>query len=407
MMATATGFGPIKVLATRYRQGGRLHYIVVTRLDQLLAIVPERVDPHLIKDANRRLHEPHAKGFGDYVWEKEGWISGPVTVGVKPGKLAFEPFDEGEDLGSLSFPLELINSPEIRLVDGQHRRYGFRYVIDRESAAIDKLRQQERRAKEAGTPAEQASITRRLRDTQTRLNQLMRESISVDVVEEDDLSELQQIFADLAKNRPADPITVARFDKNNPFNMAALELLEHPLLAGKIDTERSRLNSSSPYMATLNQFANNVLKVLEVGINGRVSKRFLVGRKARDIADRGRMFLDDMVSARPELSQLANGQTTVADLRAANNLLVSPTMTRVLAGTWWEVVCRGGKDRSVFVDWLKGAQMTPTDKPNPWATAGLVRMEGDGWSTPTARMQEVRRSVVLASSAATKDAAAA
>lgn len=406
-MATATGFGPIKVLATRYRQGGRRHYIVVTSLDQLLAIVPERVDPHLIKDANRRLHEPHAKAFGDYVWDTDGWISGPVVVGVKPERLDFEPFAEGEDLGSLSFPLSLINSPEIRLVDGQHRRYGFRYVIDRESANMDKLRQSVARAKERGeTQAVVRNLERQLADKQNLLNRKMKESISVMVVEEDDLPELQQMFADLAKNRPADPITVARFDKNNPFNMAALDLMEHPLLAGHIDTERSRLNSSSPYMATLNQFANNVLKVLEVGINGRVSKKVLAGRKAVAIAERGREFLDDMVAARPELSQLAKSETTVADLRNANNLLVSPTMTRVLAGTWWEVVCRGGKERSVFVDWLRGAQMTPTTDPNPWATAGLVRVEDGGWSTPTARMQEVRRSVVLAASAATKEVSA-
>lgn len=415
-MAMTTGFGPIKVVATRYRQGGRQHYIVVTSLDQLLAIVPERVDPHLIKDANRRLHEPHAKGFGDYVWDTEGWISGPVTVGVKPDRLEFEPFEEGVNAGTLSFPLELINSPQIRLVDGQHRRYGFRYFIDRETANIDKLRSRVKGAKDGGQePAVVANLERQLRDKQNRLNKLMRESISVDVVEEDNLTDLQQIFADLAKNRPADPITVSRFDARNPFNMAAFELMEHPLLAGKIETERSRLNSSSPYMATLNQFANNVLKILEVGINGRVSKKVVAGRKAKDIASRGQQFLDDMVRARPELAQLAGGQTTVADLRSAGNLLVGPTMMRVLAGAWWEVVIRGATDtsgqdkrRQTFVDWLKTAPMTPTKEQTPWTVAGLVRLEDDGqWSTPTARMQEVRRSVVLAANAATKEEAAA
>ena len=406
-MAMVTGFGPIKVLATRYRQGGRRHYIVVTNLDQLLAIVPERVDPHLIRDANRRLHEPHAKAFGDYVWDTEGWVSGPVVVGVKPDRLEFEPFAEGEDLGSLSFPLSLLNSPEMRLVDGQHRRYGFRYLIDRESANVDKLRQRIRGAKDGGQEsAVIANLERQLREKQNLLNRKLKEAISVLVVEEDALPELQQMFADLAKNRPADPITVSRFDARNPFNMAAAELMEHPLLNGKIDTERSRLNSSSPYMATLNQFANNVLKVLEVGINGRVSKKVLAGRKARDIADRGRMFLDDVVTARPELAQLAAGQTTVADLRNANNLLVSPTIMRVLAGTWWEEVIRGGQERNVFTKWLGKAPMTPTTEPNLWVTSGLVRLEDGVWSTPTARMQEVRRAVLLASNAARKDAEA-
>lgn len=402
MTTAVTGFAPISVPATRYKQGGRRAYIVVTRLDQALAIIPERVEPDLIKDANRRLHEPHAKAFGEYLWETDGWISGPMVVGVKPNRLTFDPFEEGEDIGSLQFPLELVNSPEVRLIDGQHRRYGLRYVFDRESTAVEKMKDQLRRAKGNGqTAAVLTNMERQLRDRQNRLNQLKQESIPLIIVEEDGLDKLRQLFADLAKNRPPDPITVSRFDARNPFNLAAVELMDHPLLKGHIDTERSRLNSSSPYMSTLNQFANNVLKVLAVGINGRVSKRVLAGKKAKNIEDDGRHFLDDVVAARTELAELADERLTVADLRQAGNLLVSPTMTRVLAGIWWEVVIRGGKPREMFVNWLRGAQMTPTNEPNIWASAGLVRFEDGSWSTPTARMQEVRRSVSLAASTAT------
>ena len=66
------------------------------------------------------------------------------------------------------------------------------------------------------------------------------------------------------------------------------------------------------------------------------------------------MFLDDMVSARPELAQLAAGQIAVSDLRAAGNLLVSPTMTRVLAGTWWEIVVRGAEGAMKLVSFTAG-----------------------------------------------------
>ena len=71
---------------------------------------------------------------------------------------------------------------------------------------------------------------------------------------EANLASLRQMFVDASQTKPIEPFTVARFDQQDAFNAAAVQLAcQSRLLKGRVEMERSYVLRSSECVLAINQ----------------------------------------------------------------------------------------------------------------------------------------------------------
>jgi DGQHR domain-containing protein len=302
--------------AVQYEQGGRTVYAAATRIGDILAVIPDRDDPTVISDANRRLYPSHAHEYGEYLWDTPDWVTGPLMVGVSAG--AFRDARATSGYGTVSIP----PNAAVHLFDGQHRVEGIRWIIKRERDAIDAL---------DAAGVQDAAATAKAERIRDILNAVVPTIFYV----EDDVAKLQQMYSDLSRVRPPDPITTARFDTRDPFNVAARALAEsHPLLKERVDLERNALSRTSDSLLTLNQLA----ALLAVLWTGKTRRRAAAPEGApEDVTIRGTLFFNTLVGAFPVFRAIVDDKDSVAAARERGEMVVSVTMLKVLASAWREL----------------------------------------------------------------------
>ena len=234
------------VPAHRFSQGGRCVYSFILDLPVLDQLLPDRVDERIAKaeDANRPLTLTHARTIQEYLEKQEKWLFGAMMLGIDPKAVEFQPLQDST-LPVVAGQLRIHTADEWLIFDGQHRRRAIR-------DALEALRGDLRR--------------------KARLSILDGESVPIMLYEEPSINSLRQMFADAAQTRPIESNAVARFDRRNAFNLAADQLLViSEFLGGRVEMERPSVARTSPNIIAVNQLAST-LKVLDVGIKGRVSK---------------------------------------------------------------------------------------------------------------------------------------
>lgn len=382
--------GPIRLPALRFFQGGRTVYLVAPPLRQLLELTPAREEGDRISEANRRLNRRHALELADYLWTEPEWVSGPMLLGIRKGEVAFTPYkgdQEVETSGTLTI-LPKVDGSHLVLFDGQHRRFALHALIERTNDRILDLRH-----RAAHSPSDERSMER----MRERLDTILSESIPMMVFEENEIDHLRQMFADAGQAIPPDAVTLARFDTRNPFNSAALRLAsEHALLTGRVELERSTLTARSPHLMTLNQLSKNILRTIFVGVQGRLGKRTLADLTEDEIFQRGYGFLNDLIDSYADFQLLVASTTTVRNLRAEYCLLVYATIQRVIAGIWYELRHVRHLDGRQFRAFMASnvPARTNDEVDGFWQRSGILP-PGD-FTTPVARMQEIREAVRVA-----------
>lgn len=364
----------MELQAVKFAQGGREAYAMSVSIADLLALIPERLDPNVIKDANRRLYAPHGKAFGEYVWGTTDWTCGAIMVGSPEDVVRFRPTRGGSNLGTVEIDDGEVS--HLKLIDGQHRRYGLGEMVARERAFADAL--------------ERGGDERAAREKRERLDTILNDSITVMLYVEDDMDALRQMFADISNVRPPDPITVVRFDRRNPFHVAAARLSDsHPLLMGRVEMERNTLTSKSNALLTLNQLSA-VLRVLVAGVSGRV--RAAIDVDADTIYDRGRAFFDDLLTASETVREIAEGEVQPIDLRDRGVLTINVTILKILAGVWRELTVIRDQNHEDVSRFIASMPEVPTAEETPFTRAGVLP-RAEGKATPIARAQEMRAAV--------------
>lgn len=367
----------IKVPALQFTQGGRTAYAMTPKIGDLLRIVPERANPDVIEDANRRLFIPHAQNFGNYVLDTEEWVSGGLMAAVAEGTIRYDERRHEATMDEAALD-------HARLFDGQHRRYGIDYALRRAHIEI------ENRTARLETSDDRKSLEAEIKAQQDYIEALLDQTIPVTVYVESDISKLQQMYADISKVRVPDSVTRTRFDRSDAFNVAALELAEsHPFLANRVDMERSTLGRRSTKVVTLNQLAS-ILRTLWSGIQGRT----VDGVSARTIVERGAQFFDDMAAAAPEIKAVIEGRAEPGALRDRGNLALNVTILRIEAAIWRELHVVADAPRQQVIEFMAEIPKEPAES-GLWVDAGVLpaRLEK---ATPMGRSQEARKAVALA-----------
>ena len=133
----------------------------------------------------------------------------------------------------------------MRIFDGQHRRRAIQDTLDRlsnDKGQADKL------------------------------GELRASSVPVVLYAEDDVKLLRQMFTDASKTKRIEANVVTRFDKRDPFNRAAMHLVEKSkFFGGRVEMDATTVARGSLSLISVNQLAQ-ALRVMEVGYRSRVSR---------------------------------------------------------------------------------------------------------------------------------------
>ena len=338
----------------RYQQGGRTAYSLVLDLGTLDDNVPNFVSRDRIEKANRRFIDEHARRIADYIYDVNDWVLGAILLGIAPDAVEFVPYphDDGSpsNVGFIRIPLSGGTST-ISILDGQHRRMAIRSVRDR-------LRQEIVVAKELS--AKNVS-NHALKKLELKLQRLDEMAIPVALYEEANTKELRQMFADLAKTRNIDATTKTRFDNRNPFNRAAVELVEKglsTLLTDRVEMERTSPVRASNDLLSVSQLAR-CIKVLLYGFGSRASRDRVreAENNYQELIDTGITWADEFLPrARKEFEDLCS-------IELENNYLpknrskyasFSVPVLEVMAGCYheWQVRTRPIRE---LANWIREA----------------------------------------------------
>ena len=360
------GLQDFRLPAHRFRQGGRDVYACVLDLAVLNAMLPDRIDDRVVRDANRQLTPSHARRIQAYLAERDDWVLSALMLGVPPEAVEFRPYVEGDSAPMHVGELRVrADSPaSMKMFDGQHRRRAIKDLFL------------------------ELAVNGRRSD---KLSALEASSLPIMLYVEDDIEALRQMFADAAQTKPIEANVVAQFDLRDPFNLAALWLEENSgLFGGRVEKERASVPRTSECIIAINQLSVT-LKTVQVGYRGRVSK---------DLSDQYMLTLDDlnercwtwsddfMPSAREEYEWLVAGDIDNSEipLSRTTSLAYNATVIRLLAGCYYEWT-RNGWDWAPLAEFIRSASLEPgSGKGALLVDAGLV---AEGGITPFARAQLV------------------
>ena len=358
--------------AHRFRQGNRDVYYFTLDLATLDGMLPQRIDDSVVREANRRLTPSHARNIQQYLEERDDWILGSLLLGIAPDAVEFKPHedDDGNEIspnfGLLSILANRANT--MRIFDGQHRRRAIQETLKR-----------------LGDDGGQAD----------KLTELQEASVPIVLYAEDDEKSLRQMFTDASKTKRIEANVVARFDKRDPFNLAAMHLAdESRLFGGRVEMDATTVSRGSLALISVNQLAQ-ALRVMNVGYRSRVSRiqsdvymQDLDGlyESCLDWSDN---FLPD---ARWEYAGILSGDIKDDEIPAhrAESLAYSTIFMRILAGCYHDWMGQE-EDWTPLANYLESASLETGGGHGTLMVDAGAMLPGD--SVPSGRRQEVEGAI--------------
>lgn len=211
-----------------YEQGQRVHLAFCLSFEQLLEMAKfqtadkkkHRSNPEDVM--NRPLLQPHVNEIAKYLLETDNYILPSFIFNCKtPIKV----FAFGSGVMQFGYAV-LPSNVELYVTDGQHR-----------IKAIEKAVKEK--------------------------PELLEDSATVLVVQEDDIDQIHQDFADCAKNKPIPPALLATFDVSDALSKISRELAKNfVLFSGRIDKISKTLNKDPDYLFTMNQLRMGMAEFL-------------------------------------------------------------------------------------------------------------------------------------------------
>jgi DNA sulfur modification protein DndB len=211
-----------------YEQGNRTHLAFSLSLKLLLEIAKlnsadgKKNKSNAEEMMNRPLMQPHVKDIAKYLVNTDAYILPPFIFN---SNTPIKVFAFGS--GSVKFGYAIISSDILLYVtDGQHRLKAI------EKAVIERP-------------------------------ELNNDSVTVLVVQEEDLEQIHQDFADCSKNKPIPPALRASFDVSDFLSKITRDLTkELDIFTGRIDKISSTVGKDANYIFTMSQLRIGVSEFL-------------------------------------------------------------------------------------------------------------------------------------------------
>jgi DNA sulfur modification protein DndB len=211
-----------------YEQGHRTHLAFSLSLKLLLEIArlnsadgkKNKSDAELMR--NRPLMQPHVKEIAKYLVTTDAYILPPFIFN---SDTPIKVFAFGS--GSVKFGYAVISSEvTLYVTDGQHRLKAIEKAVEERP-------------------------------------ELNNDSVTVLVVQEEDLEQIHQDFADCSKNKPIPPALRASFDVSDLLSKITRDLTkELEIFTGRIDKISSTVGKDPNYLFTMSQLRVGVSELL-------------------------------------------------------------------------------------------------------------------------------------------------
>lgn len=329
-LPAATGYNTTEVYyGTCFTQGGRTNYLLDLSLLQIISLVP-RPNPNTPTVGNRRITPKHASDFAAYLRATAEWVVPGIILRAEHS-FDFAPATDsstGVSFGAISY--RRAATSDLHILDGQHRILGMYEALDGINADIEKINGLITQARRNGDENSAREFDGRKKQLEGQAKRFTSEHIPVQIMIEADPAKYRQAFYDIAENAKGITASVrARFDSRKAVNRALEDILTHPLLENRTETETDRLPRVSQNVTTAKHVIETV-RALTVGYEGRIGKRVESVLSDRDIVVQSKDFFDMLVRAFPPFQAVLHGQITPDQLRQ-NSMLGSPIFMRILA----------------------------------------------------------------------------
>lgn len=392
MNTEVTGYDPdVRFFATRYKQGDRTIFSLDLSLTQIAGLLPAP-NPAKPTEGNRRIKEGHARAFGEYVREQREWVA-PALVLRAPDIFDFEARESisGTEFGVISFPR--LASTDLRILDGQHRILGVHLAIEGISDDLEKARSGLSAARRNDAePAVIQQFQEKINALNEQRERFDRERTSLQIFIEDDQAAYKQMFFDIADNALGITSSVrARFDSRKVVNRSLEDVMKHALLKGRVDPEQDRMGRNNPNLMGAKHVAE-IVRTLQVGIEGRISRRLEDELREDALVQKTNNFLDVLLGAFPPFEEVVEGEMTPDELRKTS-LLGSTATHRVLAGVYAELVDRHKLDDEEVTDFF--GKLAPhmegaVTEDSIWITRVSDDVFSPGALAPRSRRQDLK-----------------
>jgi hypothetical protein len=360
-------------LAIKTPQGGRTVYSVRVPLLDLPTILPVP-DPNNVDKDNRKVDRLHAKHFGEYLDTKQDWVA-PALLARDGGGCTFEKLDDQGAVGYLTVPWAIGGISSLRTIDGQHRVLGVAIEKQRITDAISGV---DREMARKVSPEKAAKLEVEREKLIGQMSRLKAEYVGLDIYVEPDPIKAQQMFVDVADNAKGISSAVrARFDSYKVANRTLSDVIDHPLLKGRVDAEQDRMT---------------------LKISKKAEQTLTDGEVIEQVKD----FLDVISNAFTDLAALTEddpeaerqpGDLTMAQEVRRTSLLGSVGMLRVLGGVFREL--RAGDnpveldDITAFFKRLDPHMAAPVAETSIWRTTAANDDFEPNAASPIMRTQNI------------------
>lgn len=378
-------------------QGGRDVYAIRVPLLDLPTILPVP-DPNNVDKDNRKVDRLHAKGFGQYLDSNQDWVA-PALLARDSGGCLFEKVDEQGNVGYLTVPWAIGGISSLLTIDGQHRVLGVDIEKKRITAAISAV---DREMARKVSPEKAARLQADREKLIGQMNRLKAEYVGLDIYVEPDPIKAQQMFVDVADNAKGISGAVrARFDSSKVANRTLSDVIDHPLLKGRVDPEQDRMTLKNPNLMGAKHVAD-ITRAVIVGVGGRISKKAEQTLTDQEVIEQVKDFLDVISNAFADLAAVTEDdpeaerepdELTAAQQLRRTSLLGSVGMLRVLGGVFRELRSgdnpAGLDDITEFFKRLDRHVAAPVTENSIWRTsAASADFEPDA-AAPIMRTQNI------------------
>jgi hypothetical protein len=166
--------------------------------------------------------------------------------------------------------------------------------------------------------------------------------------------------------------------------------MKHSLLQGRVDQEQDRVGRNNPNLMGAKHVAE-IVRSVNVGLEGRVSRRQEAEFNEKDFAAVAKDFLSVLTEAFPQMEAMTLGQISTSTLRKTS-LLGSVLFVRVLGGVYHDLIKLHAFERSAVVDFfarLAPHLSGPTYEGDIW-TSNLPEVFSVGTMAPRSRRQDMK-----------------
>jgi len=324
------------VTAQKISRGRGETYLFALPISIALKLL-EIPDPAYPFAGNRRVNKGHAQNFGDY-WEsnENSWVVPPVLLDSNRELKSRQAPTESIFTKLVNIDFEEVKDPEIRILDGQHRIYGW-YLkqLDLDSRLKDAT-SSFNKAIAGGKSDLVNAADKTIQYLNHHIKRLDTEYVAINLIDGLDQKSHEQFFVDIAKNALGINKTVqSKYDTRFVVNRVTKKLYEsHPLLVDRTELEKTKCSESNPNILSIVNIAD-IVRALCFGINSRVTPEREAVMQDDSMLKVSSLFFDLMVKNFPPIEMIIKKRLTPKELRE-KHLIGSSTMWRCFAGGFFE-----------------------------------------------------------------------